>query len=126
MFVEPEVQCLTKDRFISSKGMLVHKLSIELEPEFLNGIGPRRIGGQTQQANFAVDALEIIKDIRMKVDRPVIQRNVDHARFGIMLLHVVKEAVHLLDGKRFSPSNDDLPRCHIQGTSQANENRSGS
>src|SRR6266487_3929664 len=106
--------------------MLVHELAIEFEPELLDRIGPGCVGRQGQQADLAVDARKIVQYISVKVVGPVIQRDVNHAGVRIMLLDMIQEAVHLLDGKGLSSPDDDLAGCYIESTCQPGQTGSRS
>src|SRR6266566_5160144 len=112
--IHTPIQGIAKSGGIQSKRMLLHKLAIELEPEFLDGIGPGRIGGQGQQADLTVDGRQMLLDIGMKMHGPVIQGDVDHVGLRIVLLHMIEEAVHLLDIEALPSAHQHLPGGDIE------------
>src|SRR5437879_10879575 len=66
-------------------GMLSEHLPGELEPDLLHRVGPRRVGGQRQQANAAVPGRQMVTHIAMEMHRPIIQGNVNHIGLRILL-----------------------------------------
>src|SRR5579883_308825 len=114
MLVQPEIKRLAKGLEIVAETMLPHEFPIEFQPELLDGIGPGSICRQRQQVDLAVDACEIVLDVAMKMDGPVVERHVDLLCLRIVLLHVIKEAIHLFDGEGLSAADDHLTGGDIE------------
>lgn len=108
MLVQSQIQRITEVPEIQPEARLLHEFAIELQPESLNGIGPRCIRGQRQEAELALDLCHVVGDVAVEVVGPIVQGYGDHLCLRIMLFKVIKEAIHLLDVEALSATHQEL------------------
>lgn len=98
---------------------MVEEFLVQFQPNFFHGVGPRSIGGEWHQLDPRTILGEVIQDVRMNMDEPVVQDQKNPFSRRIVLIHKAEEAGHFLNWIRPSLPTNELPGVHIQAARNA-------